>query len=298
MKKSTIITIISTILFYLLFLSLYLLDVINGIAFVLILLAGFVILFISFIIFLILFFVLRKKLIMGKIAFANGILFVLFCYEAPLVLYPVSLSHYAYGYQEPTETLKGSGIYTIGVSEYQIANTKNKKEVEELLSNEQTDVLSVEEVNNKVIYGVKNRQLLTWLHLQKEHSPDESKENVIQYLGEEGKWLENYFAQTDLGGDSAGLSLALSGRYEKGDFENHLPIAVTGAIDANGDVFEVGILKEKIQITEKAGISYLIIPSKNAKEVEKIQKDLKANVEVFDVSTVDEAIQVIKILNK
>ena len=76
-----------------------------------------------------------------------------------------------------------------------------------------------------------------------------------------------------------------------------MPIAVTGAINENGDVFSVGNMKEKIQITEKTGIQFLIIPSQNAEEVTAIQKELKANVEIFDVSHVDEAVQLIQNLN-
>ena len=45
--------------------------------------------------------------------------------------------------------------------------------------------------------------------------------------------------------------LALNGRFEQGDFQNQLPIAVKGSINKNGDVFSVGNMKEKIQITEK-----------------------------------------------
>ncbi|RTQ92927.1 hypothetical protein EKG35_10300 [Lysinibacillus telephonicus] len=46
-----------------------------------------------------------------------------------------------------------------------------------------------------------------------------------------------------------------------------------------GKGFGVVNIKEKIQITEKTGIPFMIIPSENAEEVTEIQKELKANVE-------------------
>ena len=233
-----------------------------------------------------------------KIAIVTFIIFVLFCYEMPLIGYYTSPSHLAYAYSEPSEALEGSGIYSIGVDQLTLENEKSKQAVEELLTKQHVDVLSVIEVNNKTIYGVKNRQILEWLHLRKELSPEETKVNVALYLGREDEWIKNFLSRSDIGGDSSGLSLALSGRIKQGDFHNQLPIAVTGSINKNGNVFRVGNMKEKIQITEKTGIPFMIIPSENAEEVAAIQKEIKANVEIFDVSHVDEAVQLIHDLNE
>ncbi|MFJ8064612.1 S16 family serine protease [Psychrobacillus sp. NPDC096426] len=292
MNKSSIVTVILSILFYLLLLILYIQDVIDEFLFLLIL-------FISLITLLIIFVVFRKKHVLNrKIAIATSIIFVVFCYEFPLIGYYTSPSHLAYGYMEPTEALEGSGIYSIGVDQFNIEDGKNKQAVEELLTNQHVDVLSVTEVNNKTVYGVKTRQILKWLHLRKEHSLEETEENVALYLGHKDKWLKSFLSRPNIGGDSAGLSLALSGRFKQGDFQNQLPIAVTGSINEHGDVFSVGIMKEKIQITEKTGIPFMIIPSENAEEVATIQKEIKANVKIFDVSHIDEAIQLIHDLNE
>ncbi|MBU0904093.1 MAG: hypothetical protein KKF57_02820 [Firmicutes bacterium] len=292
MKKSSIVTGILSILFYLLFLLLYIQDVINELLFLFILLIS-----LNFLV--ILFLVFRKKRdIKREIIISTSIIFVLFCYELPLIGYYTSPSHLAYAYIEPTEALEGSGIYSIGVNQLNLENEKSKQAVEELLTKQHIDVLSVFEVNQKIVYGIKNRQILKWLQLQKEHSPEETKENVALYLGHEDEWLKNFLSRSDIGGDSSGLSLALSGRINQGDFQNKLTIAVTGSINKNGDVFSVGKMKEKIQITEKTGIPYMIIPSENAEEVAVIQKEINANVEIFDVSHVDEAVQLIQDLNE
>ncbi|MBE1554060.1 S16 family serine protease [Sporosarcina limicola] len=291
MKKTNIVTGVLSILFYLVFLFLYLQDVINEFIFLFILLISLIILVIIFLVFR------KKRVTKRKIAIATFIIFLLFCYELPLIGYYTSPSHFVYAYIEPTVVLEGSEIYSIGVNKLTLENEKSKQAVKELLTKQHVDVLSVFEVNKKNIYGSKNRQILKWLHLQKDHSPEEMKENLSLYLGHEDEWLTTFLSR-DIGGDSAGLSLALSGRFKQGDFQNQLPIAVTGAINGNGDVFSVGNMKEKIQITEKSGIPFMIIPSENAEEVTVIQKELKANVEIFDVSHVDEAVQLIHNLNE
>jgi len=292
MNKSWIVTVILSILFYLLFLFLYIQDVINELIFLLLLFISVLILFISLIVLA----VSQKKRVIN-IAISTSIIFVLFCYELPLILYSTA-SHIAYAYLEPVEALEGSMIYSIGITQLNIRGEESKHAVEELLTKQHVDVLSVIDMNNKITYGVKNRQILTWLHLRKEHSPEETKEKVALYLGQEDEWLKTFLNRPNTAGESAGLSLVLSGRFKRGDFKNQFPIAVTGAINENGDVLRVGGLKEKIQITEKAGIPFMIVPSKNAEEVEAIQKEIKANVEIFDVSHVDEAIQVINGLNE
>ena len=204
----------------------------------------------------------------------------------------------AYAYLEPNEVLEDANIYSIGVKEIHFENLNSEIGVEEIFKIEQEDVLSVFEVDNKMLYALKTEQWLDWLHFTKEQSTDESKKHVMQYLGEEEQWVESFFANPRLIGESAGLSLALAGRLKQKDIDNQLDIAVTGAIDDKGNVFAIGSLREKIQITEIAGISYIIIPTENVKEVETIQKDIKANVEIYDVSTVEEAIKVIETLNK
>ncbi|WP_421664414.1 S16 family serine protease [Lysinibacillus telephonicus] len=299
MNKSSIVIGILSILFYLLFLFLYIQDIIDEFLFLIILLMSLIILLVSLIIMLFIYVVFRKKYVAKKkIAIATLIIFVLFCYEVPLIGYYTSPTHLAYAYSKPTEALKGTGIYSIGVDQFSLNNGKSKQAVEELLTKQHVDVLSVIEVNNKTIYGIKNRQILKWLHLLKEHSPEETRENVALYLGREDEWLKTFLGRPNIEGDSSGLSLVLTGLIKQGDFQNQIPIAVTGSINENGKVFGVVNIKEKIQITEKIGIPFMIIPSENAEEVAEIQKELKANVEIFDVSHVDEAVQLIRDLNE
>nr|WP_283175714.1 S16 family serine protease [Lysinibacillus sp. Bpr_S20] len=98
-------------------------------------------------------------------------------------------------------------------------------------------------------------------------------------------------------GNSAGLGLALTGLIMRGDVQNDVPIAVTGAISETGEVLPIGLLKEKILIAEKSSVPFMIIPTKNAEEAAQIQKEHNINVKILDVSKIDEAVQLINEIN-
>lgn len=143
----------------------------------------------------------------------------------------------------------------------------------------------------------KNETLLQWLKVNSKSPKEEMRANLKQYFGKEEQRLTDFF-NTDLAeGSSSGLSLLLTELIIRGELQNHLPIAVTGSINGDGDVSAIGLLKEKIQIAEKAGFQFMMIPSENAKEARKIQKELKTKIEIIDVGHVDEAVELINYLN-
>jgi hypothetical protein len=285
MIKSSIVAGILTILFYFVILLLYLQDVINEWMFLCILFFGLLILLLSSIVFR------KKRVRQRKISTALIILMLLFSYEFLLLGYTTP-SHLINLYVEPTEVIEDSGIFLLPVQEITI---RNKHDLEEILTTRNDDVLTITKLNNRKIYRNKNRQILSWFQ---KTLIEESENNVKKYLGQEDEWLNQFFKREQISGDSAGLNLVLNGLYKQGQFKNEIPIAVTGAINEKGDVFPVDYMKEKVQITERASIPFMIIPSGNAEEVAKIQNELKANVEIFAVSNVDEAIQIINDLNK
>ncbi|PLR71892.1 S16 family serine protease [Bacillus sp. UMB0728] len=292
MYKTGVIAGFMTFLFYIVFLLLYLLEIINEYAFVFML-------FLLLVILLNLWFVFRQKRKNRiQITVSAFLLFLLFCYELPLLLVALSSppSHVAYAYQEPNEALKESGIFSVGAAEFTLKNQNSEQDAKKLLAAQGVDVLSVAEVDHKVRYDSKNRQLLKWLHLQKEPLL-QMEENAAEYLGKEDDWLRRFIQQPDIAGNSAGLSLALSGLVKEGLLENRLPVAVTGAINEHGEVSYVGLIKEKIRIAERSGFLYLIIPSENAEEAAAIQKESSRKIEIIDVSHVDEAVEAIGRLN-
>ncbi|MGG2112309.1 S16 family serine protease [Lysinibacillus pakistanensis] len=281
-------TIFLIFLYYGVVLFLYLQDVIGGISFISILL-------ISFIILLIVRILLRKKInYKRKITLATCIMFLLFCFEIPLIFYE-GTSHVAYIYTEPLHA-KGTEIYLIGVNRVDFQFMESIQSVEDLLNKQQVPFLNVAENTNLVLYESKNRQILKWLLLKKSEV-DQMKENVNHYLGKEDVRINEFFNQDNIGGNSAGLGLALTGLILQGDLQNNVAIAVTGEISETGDVLPIGVLKEKILIAEKYGLPFMIIPSKNAEEAAQIQKEQNINMKILDVAHIDEAVQLINEMN-
>ena len=148
-----------------------------------------------------------------------------------------------------------------------------------------------------MLYENKNRTILEWLNLNGKSPKEEMREHLKQYFGKEEQRLTDYFSRDRAVGDSSGLSLLLTELILMGGLQNDLPLAVTGKINGEGDVLAIGSLKEKIQIAEKAGFQFMIIPSENALEAVNLQKELKTTIEIFDVNHVDKAVELITYLN-
>lgn len=281
------------ILFYPIFLLLYLQNKISGSSFILFFLLSLIILTTVHIL-------KRKKVYKRKISYAVCILFILFCYELPLIFYDAT-THVALLYQPPEEIIEGTNIYLLGVNSVEFSLTKNKLDVSKILERQHVKPLAIVEGDNKDRYASKNRQLLSWLHL-KEDTTEQMKKNVSYYLEQTDqkteKKIDAFLNRERIGGDSGGLALVLSGKVKNEGLQNEHPIAITGAIDKNGNVKTIGMLKEKIQIASISGISYLIIPSGNKEEANKFRKEINSNIQIFDVATIDEAIEVIEKINQ
>ena len=92
-------------------------------------------------------------------------------------------------------------------------------------------------------------------------------------------------------GPSAGVTMAtamaseLTGRPVRGD------IAMTGEITLSGRVLPVGGIKEKVLAARRVGISEVILPKQNAKNVnEDLTPELRQEITVHLVSTIDEVL--------
>ncbi len=226
-----------------------------------------------------------------------SILLLIFCYELPLIGFAAQ-SHIADIYFEPSETVERSGIFIIGIEIEILNNMESKQAVQEQLTKEHKDVLTIIELTNPMSYKNKNRTLLSWLGLNEKSPKEEMREYLREYFGEEDQRLTDYFNYDQATGDSAGLAILLTELMINGTFQNYLPIAVTGAINGKGEVTAVGGIKEKIQIAEKSGFKFMIIPSENSKEAETFQKEINTNIRILDVSHVDEAVEQINYLNE
>jgi len=84
---------------------------------------------------------------------------------------------------------------------------------------------------------------------------------------------------------AASLASLLSGRPVRPD------VAMTGEITLRGKVLPVGGIKEKVLAARRAGIHTVIMPSRNQRDLEDIPAELRNELELIFVDTVDEVLR-------
>jgi ATP-dependent Lon protease len=92
-------------------------------------------------------------------------------------------------------------------------------------------------------------------------------------------------------GPSAGITMAaalisaLSGRKVRRD------IAMTGEITLRGRVLPIGGLKQKVLAAHRAGVTTVLFPQKNSKDLEEIPEDVRAVLQLIPVDTMDDVVR-------
>jgi ATP-dependent Lon protease len=83
----------------------------------------------------------------------------------------------------------------------------------------------------------------------------------------------------------AALASLLSGKPVRGD------LAMTGEITLRGQVLPVGGIKGKVLAAHRAGIKELILPSRNAKDLEDVPPEV---LSAFKIHLVDQSIDAVR----
>jgi ATP-dependent Lon protease len=135
----------------------------------------------------------------------------------------------------------------------------------------------------------------------------ESAQAALSYLRSRASRLgiaEDFFHKSDLhihvpagaipkDGPSAGVALVaslaslLTGRPVRPD------VAMTGEITLRGKVLPVGGIKEKILAARRAGITCVILPRRNERDLEDIPSEVRNELEFVFVDTIDEVLNVV-----
>ncbi len=133
----------------------------------------------------------------------------------------------------------------------------------------------------------------------------ESAHAALSYVRSKAKELkipENFFETSDIhihvpagaipkDGPSAGVTMLvaltslLTGRPVRSD------VAMTGEITLRGLVLPVGGIKEKVMAARRAGITTVILPEKNKKDLEEIPEQVKKDMQFLFVKRMDEVVQ-------
>jgi ATP-dependent Lon protease len=113
---------------------------------------------------------------------------------------------------------------------------------------------------------------------------------------------DDYFASHDLhvhvpegaipkDGPSAGITIAAAVLSVLTNRPVRRTLAMTGEITLRGNVLPIGGLKEKLLAARRAGITTVIVPELNKKELDEIPAHLKRGLEIHPVDEVDEVLR-------
>ena len=92
-------------------------------------------------------------------------------------------------------------------------------------------------------------------------------------------------------GPSAGITMATSIASALTGRAVHKNIAMTGEVTLRGRVLPIGGLKEKSLAAKRMGITKVLIPKRNEKDLEDIPKYIKKDMEFVPVETMDEVLR-------
>jgi ATP-dependent Lon protease len=69
-------------------------------------------------------------------------------------------------------------------------------------------------------------------------------------------------------------------------------VAMTGEITLRGEVLPIGGLKEKLLAAHRGGITTVLIPAENEKDLAEIPENIKKNLDIRPVHWIDEVLEV------
>ena len=99
-------------------------------------------------------------------------------------------------------------------------------------------------------------------------------------------------------GPSAGITMATALTSAIANIPVRQDVAMTGEISLRGRVLPIGGLKEKILAAKQAGITTVIIPEKNKKDLVKIPEEILNGIEIRPVTEAEEVLRVALNLSK
>ena len=91
-------------------------------------------------------------------------------------------------------------------------------------------------------------------------------------------------------GPSAGVAMCTAIISALSDIPVRRNVAMTGEITLRGRVLPIGGLKEKLLAALRGGITKVLIPKENEKDLEEVPDNVKEGLEIIPVETVDEVL--------
>jgi ATP-dependent Lon protease len=92
-------------------------------------------------------------------------------------------------------------------------------------------------------------------------------------------------------GPSAGITMATAMLSALAKIPVHGGLAMTGEVTLRGRVLPIGGLKEKPLAAGQAGITQVLIPRENEKDLEEIGEEITAGLKIRTVTSMDEVLK-------
>lgn len=126
--------------------------------------------------------------------------------------------------------------------------------------------------------------------------------SYIRSVGDRYRIAPDYFKEHDFhihipegavpkDGPSAGITMATAVLSAVTRIPVKCKVAMTGEITLRGRVLPIGGLKEKLLAAKTAGITTVLVPKENEKDVEEIDKEIKSGMEIVYVERMEEVIE-------
>ena len=93
-------------------------------------------------------------------------------------------------------------------------------------------------------------------------------------------------------GPSAGIAMCTALVSVYAGIPVRADVAMTGEITLRGQVLRIGGLKEKLLAAHRGGIRTVIIPQENARDLKEIPDNIKADLDIRPVKSIDEVLEV------
>jgi len=134
----------------------------------------------------------------------------------------------------------------------------------------------------------------------------ESAQASLSYVKSRAKILgiaENYLQKTDVHihvpegavpkeGPSAGIAMTTALVSALTKIPVRKEVAMTGEVTLRGRVLEIGGVKEKVLAAHRAGLSTIILPKSNSKDIEDIPKNVRRDLQFILAEHMDEVLKV------
>ena len=126
--------------------------------------------------------------------------------------------------------------------------------------------------------------------------------SYIRSIADQYKITPDYFKEHDFhihipegavpkDGPSAGITMATAVLSAITETPVKCKVAMTGEITLRGRVLPIGGLKEKLLAAKTAGITTVLVPKENVRDVDEISKEIKSGMEIIYVERMEEVIE-------